>query len=94
MQMLGNFEAKRNFIILYFLTPSLFKNRICTTEGADIYRRSKQIQHFSKKLEYCLQHNVLDFECYHCQTKIFGPSYLLILFKVQLSSEYVLKRVF
>jgi len=34
MQMLGNFEAKRNFIILYFLIPSLGKNRFCTTEGA------------------------------------------------------------
>jgi len=49
MQMLGNFGPKQNFIILYFLIPSLSKNRFCTTEGADIYRRYKQIQHFSKK---------------------------------------------
>jgi len=28
------------------------------------------------------------------QTKLFSPAYLLILFKVQLSSEYVLKQEF
>jgi len=81
----------KNFIILYFLPHSLAKNRFCTTEGADIYRRCKQIQHVSKNLENCSLLNVLHFECYHCQTKLFSQSYLLILFKVQLSSEYVLK---
>jgi len=71
MQLLGNFGAKQNFIILYFLIPSLSKIRFCTTEWADIYRCCKQIQHFSKrKLEYFSQHNVLHYECYHCQIKL------------------------
>jgi len=48
--MLGNFEAKWNFIILYFCPPSLSRNHFCTTERADIYRRCKQILHFSKKI--------------------------------------------
>jgi len=50
MQMLDNFGAKRNLIILYFLILSLTKNRFCATEteGAHIYRHCKQIQHFSK----------------------------------------------
>jgi len=47
-EMLGNFGAKRNFIILYFLPLSLSKNRFCTTERAEIYRRCKQIQHLKK----------------------------------------------
>jgi len=47
---------------------------------------------FIKKLEYFSQHNVLHYESYHCQIKIFSPSYLLVLFKVQLSSEYALKQ--
>jgi len=75
------------------LLPSLSKNRFCATEGADIYRRYKQIQ-LLKKLEYCSQHNVLHYECYHCQTKIFQPALLLIIFKAKLSSEYVLKQKF
>jgi len=45
MHMLGNFGAKRNFIILYFLS----KNHFCATEVADIYRRCKIIQYFLKK---------------------------------------------
>jgi len=94
MQMLGNFGAKRNFIILYFLTPSPAKIYFCATERTNIHRRWKQIQHFSKKSEYYSPHNVLHYECYHCQTKLFSPSRLLILFKVQLSSEYVLKQEF
>jgi len=40
------------------------------------------------------QQNVFHYECYHCQTKIFNSSDLVILFKVQLSSEYVLKQEF
>jgi len=77
-QMLGNFGAKRNLLPLL---PSLSKNRYCAIEGADIYRRYKQIQHL-KKLEYYSRHNVLHYKCYHCQTKFFSQSYLLILFKV------------
>jgi len=34
------------------------------------------------KMEYYSQHNVLHYEYYHYQTKIFSQSYLLILFKV------------
>jgi len=97
MQMLGNFGAKRNFIILYFLIPSLYKHRFCATEGADIYRRCKQIQHFSKKLEleYCSQLNVLHYECYHCQTKLFISSYLFTcpFQSLIIVSEHVLKHV-
>jgi len=63
------------------LLPSLSENRSRATKGADIYRRYKQFQHL-KKLKYCSQHNKLRYECYHCQTKIFSLSYLLILFKV------------
>jgi len=37
MQVLGNFGAKRNFIILYFLIPSLSKNSFSTTEGVVIF---------------------------------------------------------
>jgi len=62
MQMLGNFGAKRNFYYFIFSDPTLTKNRFCTTEDADIYRRCKQIEHFLKKLEYCSQHNVLHYE--------------------------------
>jgi len=40
--MFGNFGAKQSFIILYFLIPSLFKNRFCTTERTNVYRRCKQ----------------------------------------------------
>jgi len=47
--MLGNFGAKWNFIILYFLLHSLPKNRFCTAEGADIYRRCKQTNSAFKK---------------------------------------------
>jgi len=47
MQMLGNFGAKRK--LFYIFDPNLSKNRFYTTEEADIYRRCKQIQHFSKK---------------------------------------------
>jgi len=36
MQMLENFGAKRNFIILYFLITSMSKNRFSSTEAADI----------------------------------------------------------
>jgi len=91
MQMLGNFGAKLNFIILYFLISSLSKNRFSTTEEANIYRRCKQIQHFSKNWNIarniiCFIHVIIG------QTKLFSPAYLLILFKVQLSSEYVLKQ--
>jgi len=50
MQMLGNFRAKRNFIILYFFDLLSVQNRFYTTKGANIYRRCKQIQHFSKKI--------------------------------------------
>jgi len=46
MRILRNFGAKRN---LYFMfsgsASSLSKNRSRATEGADIYRRYKQIQH-------------------------------------------------
>jgi len=35
-------------------------------------------------MEYYSQHNVLHYECYQFQVKIFIPSYLLIFFKVQL----------
>jgi len=83
--MLGSFGAKRNFIILYFLPPSLSENRFCTTKKADIYRRCKQILHFSKKLEYRSQHNVLHYE-YIIARQYFS---VLILFK---SSEHVLKQ--
>jgi len=42
---------------------------------------------FLKNLIYYSQHNVLctvlHYECYHCQTKLFSPSYLLIIFKFQ-----------
>jgi len=85
--MFENFGAKRSLHFI-FSAPSLFKNRSRATN----YRRYKQIQQFSKNLEYCSQNNVLHFKCYNCQTKIFSLSYLLILFKVQLSSEYVLKQ--
>jgi len=49
---------------------------------------------FQNKLECCLQHNVLHYKRYHCQRKLFNPSCLLILFKVFLCSEHVLKQKF
>jgi len=91
---LWRFWSKTKLYYFIFFIPSLSKNRFCTPERADIYRCCKQIQHFSKNLKYRLQHNAHHSECYHCQTKLFSSSYLLILFNVQLSSEYVLKQEF
>jgi len=45
-------------------------------------------------MEYCSQLNVLNYECLLITGKKFSPSYLLIFFKVQLSTEYVLKLEF
>jgi len=60
MQMLGNFESKRNLYFI-FSSSSPSKNRSRSTEGAYIYRRYKQFQHLNKKLEYCSQHIVLHY---------------------------------
>jgi len=40
------FWGKMKLYDLIISAPSLSKNRFCTTEGADVYRRCKQIQHF------------------------------------------------
>jgi len=58
--MLGNFGAKQNFIILYFLIPSLSKHRFYTTEGVNIYRRCKQLLAFFKK-KWNIAHNIMCF---------------------------------
>jgi len=94
MQILGNFGAKQNFIMLYFLIPSLPKIVSAPLGGLIFIDAATKFSIFSKKLEYWSQHNVLYYECYHCQTKLFSLLYLLILFKVQLLSEYVLKQKF
>jgi len=70
MQMVGNFEAKRN---LYFMTPPCLKIILASLSGAD-----------------CSQHNVLYYECYHCQTNIFSQSYLSFLSSVIIRiSQYI-----
>jgi len=79
--------------VLYFLPPPCPKTVPAPLKGDDIYRRYTQNQHL--KIEYCSQHNVLHYECYHCQTKFFSPSYLLFLmFSYRQTSEFVLKQEF
>jgi len=80
---LAIFRAKR--IFLYFMfsgsAPSLPKIPWFGSWG-DWYLSTLQTNLAYKKLEYCSLHNVLHYECYYCQAKIFSQFYLLILFKV------------
>jgi len=76
MHMLGNFGAKWNFIILYFLPLTVQKSFLHHWEGWYLSKLQINSAFFKKKLGYCSQHNVLRYECYHCQTKVFSPSYL------------------
>jgi len=73
MLMLGNFGEK--YVI--FSALSLSKNRFCIIEGADIYWRRKQIQHFSKK-NWNIARNIMCFimNVIIGQTKLFSPAYL------------------
>jgi len=87
---LDNFGAKGNFIILYFLPPPCLKIVSEPLRRMIFIDAASKFIILQKKLEYCSQHIVLHYE-YHSQTKLFSPSYLLIRFKVQLPSEYVLK---
>jgi len=91
MLIIRNFGAKRNLYFKFSAPPSsLSKDRSCATERG--WRLSTlQTNATFKKMEYSSQHNLLQYECYQCQKKYFSPRYLFILFKVQLSSEYVLK---
>jgi len=69
MQMLGNLEAKRKYI-LYFLLLFLFKNRSRATKRSwYLSTLQNNFSNFQKLLEYCPQHNVLHYECYHSQKK-------------------------
>jgi len=86
MQMLGNFGTKRNFIILYFLIPSLPKIVSAPLRGLIFSDATNKFSLFSKKLEYCSQHTVLHYECYHCQTKF--STHLIYLSSISKFSNY------
>jgi len=64
----GNFGEKWN-LNLYFMfsgsASSLSKNRSCATEGANIYRRYKQIHHL-KNWNIARNKICFIYECFHC----------------------------
>jgi len=93
MQTLGNFGEKDTLLFYIFCPLPCLKLVSVPLRGIFINAANK-FSIFQKKIEYCSQHNVLYYEYYHCQTKLFSSSYLFIIFKVQLSSEYVLKQEF
>jgi len=53
MQMLGNFGAKRNFIILYFLPPPCLK--IVSTPRRLIFSGAENKSAFFKKIGLCFE---------------------------------------
>jgi len=75
-------EQNETLLFYIFWSPSLSKNRFSTTEGADIYRCCKQIQHFSKEIEillatWCTSLWMLSLPDFSAHL-----TYILILFKV------------
>jgi len=69
MQMLGNFGAKRIFIILYFLTPYLAKIRFFATKRADISSTPQTNSRLFKKIGILLVTMCFSMNGYLCQTK-------------------------
>jgi len=94
MQIIGNLGAKRNLYFKFSAPPPLCPKIVpASLRGADVYLRYKHIYHLNK---WNIARNIMCFiiNVINVRKKLARLIYILILFKVQQSSEYVLKLEF